>query len=510
MPTPTGSCVNNRSVVDRSLPHSCEAERSILGAFLLANVGDVGVEDALRRLGTADFFIPEHRVIYRHMQRLHEQSKPTNDIVLLYESLQAAQELEAAGGIGYVSQVPDGLPRTNNLSHYVDIVEQKGRLRQTAYCAEKILSMALGANGNATEVLQEIAIVSAHLREEVGQKRILKFRSGTEFAAAAEKRIDWIAPGYVARGAITEVGAKVKIGKTTLVLNLVRAAADGRNFLDKPTLKTPSVYLTEQPAVSFLQAMERSDLLDRDDFHILSYSETRAIPWAEVAAAAVDECKRVGAALLVVDTLPQFAGLVGDSENNSGDALAAMQPLQRGASDGIGIVVIRHERKSGGEVGDSGRGSSAFAGAVDIVLSLRKPEGNSKKTLRVLHALSRFSETPAELLLELRENGYVALGEPHEAAVREAKDSIMATAPKSESEGVDLKNLIESAVPRATAQRAIDELLTEGRLARVGEGKRGKPFRYFIPEIHFCPTSDLDGQKETIPLSTREPGEESA
>jgi hypothetical protein len=139
----------------------------------------------------------------------------------------------------------------------------------------------------------------------------------------------------------------------------------------------------------------------------------------------------------VVDTLSQFAGLTGDKENNAGDALEAIQPLQEAAAEGIGVVLTRHERKSGGDVGDSGRGSSAFAGAVDIVLSLRKPEGNSKKTLRVLHALSRFSETPAELLIELRENTYVALGEPHEAALREAKDSIIAIAPKSEPEAVD-------------------------------------------------------------------------
>ena len=108
---------------------------------------------------------------------------------------------------------------------------------------------------------------------------------------------------------------------------------------------------------------------------------------------------------LVVDTLPQFAGLKGDSENNSGDALSAVEPLLQAAADGIGIIIVRHERKAGGRSGDSGRGSSAFAGAVDIVLSLRKPEGNSRKTQRVLQALSRFSETPTELLIDLHRDG---------------------------------------------------------------------------------------------------------
>ena len=337
----------------------------------------------------------------------------------------------------------------------------------------------------------------AQLREEVGQKRILNFKSGYEFAASTESQVKWIAPGYVAKGAITELGARVKTGKTTLVLNLVRAAADALDFLGKPTLKARTVYLTEQPNTSFRQAMERAGLLGRNDFHLLLHNETRRVTWPEIVSAAVAESKRVGASILVVDTLPQFAGLVGDSENNSGDALTAMLPLQQAAAEGLAVIIVRHERKSGGDVGDSGRGSSAFAGVADIVISLRKKEGNSKKTMRLLQAVSRFSETPADQVIELREGTYVSLGEPQDAAFREAKTMIIAAAPKAESAAVRLESLMETCeLPRATAQRAIDELMREGRLVRVGQGKRGKPYTYFTPDIPFCPTPDIDGQKE--------------
>ena len=483
------------STIERPLPHNLAAERAILGAILL---GATGTDEAISQLQLGDFFLREHQLVFRHMNLLRERGKPTNDLVLLYESLNATNDLEAAGGVAYLSQVPDGLPRVNNITHYVEIVKAKAQLRKRAHTAEAILEMALSANGNASGVLENIASLSAHLREEVGQKRILKFRSGAEIATM-EEPIEWIVPGFVARGGITELGAKVKAGKTTLIMKLVRAVGDGLNFLDKPTLKTPTVYLTEQPSASFRQAMERAGLLGREDFRFLQHSDTRGMPWPEVAAEAVEECTRVHAVLLVVDTLPQFACLKGDSENNAGDALAAMQPLLRAAADGIGVILTRHERKSGGEVGDSGRGSSAFAGAVDIVLSLRRPEGNAKKTLRVLQALSRFSETPAELLVELTEAGYVALGDPHEAALKEAKDSILATIPKSETEAVDLKELAASSkVPRSTVQRAVEDLLAETILSRTGEGKRGSPFRYFVSENRLCPTSNREGQKERI------------
>jgi hypothetical protein len=487
--------------IERPLPHSPEAERAILGAILL---GTQNVVQAMDSLQESDFFLPLHRVIFRHMKVLRDQGKPTNDNVLLYESLRGTEELEAAGGAAYLSCVTDGLPKVSNIVHYAGIVKQKSELRRHLRIAEEISEKLLGANGNAESVHREVSNLAALLTEEVGQNRILRFKSGAEIAMEILEHAEWILPGLVVRGGITELGAKVKAGKTTLIMSLVRAVVDGLEFLGQPTSRTPTVYLTEQPMVSFRQAMERAGLLGNPDFHVLQHTDTRGLTWPEVVEQAARKCKQVGAKLLVIDTLPQFAGLKGDSENNSGDALAAMDPLSRAAAAGIGIILVRHERKSGGDVGDSGRGSSAFAGAVDIVLSLRRPEGNAKKTHRVLQALSRFSETPAELLIELTETGYISLGDPHDTAVREAKDSILAVA-ASEPEAVDLKSLIESAdVSRATAQRALKELLEEGALAKVGEGRKGDPFKYWRPENRSCPTSNIDGQKERIAESKTE------
>jgi DnaB-like helicase N terminal domain/AAA domain len=466
--------LSNRSItIDPPLPHNREAEIAFLGAILLGSGGP----GEIQLLESTDFFLPFHRVIHRHMKKLVAECRPTNDIVVLCDSLQATNELEAAGGMAYLSQLADGLPKFSNLPHYGKIIKLKSAIRDRLVCVDLMRDKLLTSNGNAADVLEEIAILSAPLRGDVGPKRILSFKTG---------------------GSITEIGAKVKAGKTTLVTAMVRAVVDGDVFFNLPTLKTPVVYLTEQPGVSFRQAMERADLLGREDFTVLPFYDTRGMGWREVAAAAVKECRRIGASLLVVDTLSQFAGLTGDKENNSGDALEAIRPLQEAAEEGIAVVVIRHERKSGGEVGDSGRGSSAFAGAVDIVVSLRRREGNSSRNRRLLQSLSRFHETPADLLIELTDDGYVALGEPGETAVKDARDAILTAAPQMEMEALALKELVTVAkVSRQTAQRALDELVQEGMLSRVGKGKRGDPFRYFIPENRFCPTPDICGQKES-------------
>jgi hypothetical protein len=475
--------------VDPLQPHSPEAEMAYLGGMILGGTGP--------DLNVNDFFLPFHRALYKSFIRLKREGKPTNDLVLLSQHLSPA-ELENIGGIPYLSGLLNRIPRVSNLAHYAEIIKTKAATRAAIALCKQMGEKLAASNGDAADVLREVSILSAPLREEVGQKRILKFQTGQDLASSPDQEVPWIAKGFVARGSITELGAKVKMGKTTLVLAMVRAILDGHDFLGEPTSRTSVVYLTEQPAVSFRKATERASLLGRPDFVSLMFSETRGLEWRQIASAAIAECQRHKAKLLIVDTLGQFAGLSGDKENNSGDALEAMLPVQEAAAAGLGIILVRHGRKGGGDVGDSGRGSSAFAGAVDIVLSLRKPEGNAGKNRREIQSLSRFSETPNDLVVELRDDGrYVAMGERRETTLKDAKDAIFRTAPTSESEAGDLQAICLAAdVSRQTGQRAIEPMVQDGQLSRIGKGKRGDPFRYFRPEIPFCPTSYIEGAEK--------------
>jgi hypothetical protein len=251
--------------------------------------------------------------------------------------------------------------------------------------------------------------------------------------------------------------------------------------MGQPTRKTAVVYLTEQNTTSFRQATNGAGLLGRDDFVVLYFKDTGNFQWSSVARAAVEECKRRDAKLLVVDTLTQFAGIAGDGENNAGDALAAMRPLQQAAAEGISVLVTRHERKSGGTVGDSGRGSSAYGGAVDIVLSLRRPEGNHKRNIRLLQALSRFDETPTDQLIELTDDGYRSLGEPGEVAIEQERLDIIAALPNEKTKALDIEALCNATeMSRAQLQRRLDELLNGGKILKTGRGRKGSAFRYFV------------------------------
>ncbi len=308
--------------------------------------------------------------------------------------------------------------------------------------------------------------------------------------------IPWIAKPWVAEGALTELAGKIKrAGKTTWMLDMVGCVVEGDEFMGEPTKKTPVVLLTEQPPRSLREALRRAGLLGCQDLWLLFRHEVAGKPWSTVVDAAVKCCLKVGAKLLIVDTLAPFAGFKLDQENSSGAAQAAVDPLSNAAAKhGIGVVFLRHEGKADRKVGDSGRGSTAFGGAVDIVLSLRQPDGQAHPNVREIHALSRFDETPGELAIQLTDDGFVAIGAVGNTSQTRARDLIVGLLKKAASKEWTAEEIIEALhgqVGKTTVRDVLGEMVREGLIEQIGAGVKNAPRRYHLPQIHSSETPHL-------------------
>jgi AAA domain len=341
--------------------------------------------------------------------------------------------------------------------------------------------------------------LSSGHKVEVAEERNLPFKTARQVAQEIPAEVQWIARPWFARGCITEVDGKIKAGgKTTWVSHAAGQIAEGKPFMGESTTKTKVLFLTEQTPASFRKVLERANLEFQDDVFVLHWHDTAGFEWSEIAQAAVQKAFEVGAGLLIVDTLGQFAGIKGDGENNAGVAQEAMKPLQEAASRGLAIGITRHERKGGGEVGESGRGSSAFGGAVDIILSIRRAEGNTRPTVRVIESLSRFDETPDKLVIELTKDGYRSLGDASAFAEKEAMSGIVELLPTKEENAMPtadvLDHLKEQDIKRTVANEALVKLANSRTIVKIGKGKRGDPYRYYKPTP--------DGEK----LSSETPG----
>ena len=93
-PTLTFISMQTNVTVEKSLPHSLEAERAVLGAILLDNAL---FDQTSQVLTTIDFYLENHRNIFSAMERLSSSARAI-DSLTLREELQKRNELESMGG----------------------------------------------------------------------------------------------------------------------------------------------------------------------------------------------------------------------------------------------------------------------------------------------------------------------------------------------------------------------------------------------------------------------------
>ena len=477
------------------LPHSLELEQAILNAPLEWGRRIPGLEPQ-------DF--------YRHANCLvasaivdAERRDLSPEYQVVRQILRERSQLDAVGEIHLHELARDGVrPSEAALTANLQQLSDLARKRQAATLILRY------ANNPASIDLEQFHrdLEALRIAGSVGVRA--SFRSGKDLADAAE-RVDWVVRGFLARGAITELTGQAKrAGKTTLLCFIVACILDGLPCLGDIAQRGPVVYLTEQPDASFCDVARRLGLLGREDFRFLSYWDVKGQRWPSIADLALREAERIGSGVVIVDTLAQFAGIKGDGENNSGDALTALEPLQVMAHRGLAVLVSRHARKSGGEVGEDGRGSSAFTGGADVVLSLKRPEGNHRQTMRVLEGLSRFQETPSRVVIEkvsfqspdpeidVWKERFVVLGDSDAVAHDEAREALERHLPTTEDAALPMSVLLSATgISHATLYRAL-----KADPAVKTTGKGGKRIRSGISDLRlflFKPQSVRKRMKRT-------------
>jgi hypothetical protein len=176
--------------------------------------------------------------------------------------------------------------------------------------------------------------------------------------------------------------------------------------------------------------------------------------------------------LVIFDTLNAFWSV--SEENDAGAVTQAIKPvLQLARETNAAVLLIHHARKSEGDHGDEIRGSGALFSLLDVALILKRHE---VETQRKLSIISRFSEAPPELILELREHGHECLGDP--AAVgkvaKQAKLVGVLTATPT-----DAKTLAgQAGLSVKATYTLLDGLAQQGKAVRSGSGRKGDPFLF--------------------------------
>ena len=86
------------------------------------------------------------------MRDLQDTGRPV-DMITLAEELDRRKEVEAVGGVAYLSSLIDGVPERPSIEHYVRIVRNKALLRGLINIAQTAIAEAIEHSDEAEEVI---------------------------------------------------------------------------------------------------------------------------------------------------------------------------------------------------------------------------------------------------------------------------------------------------------------------------------------------------------------------
>lgn len=118
----------------RTYPASPEAEKSVLGAFL---IDARAVNDYISQLTAEDFSSAPNKAIFEAMRDLYLESHPI-DIVSVADKMRLKGTLTEAGDVPYISGIAAAIPSAAGCKYYVDILKRDGLLRKLLEASKEI------------------------------------------------------------------------------------------------------------------------------------------------------------------------------------------------------------------------------------------------------------------------------------------------------------------------------------------------------------------------------------
>ena len=169
-------------------PNSVEAEQSVLGGLLLENEALDKIADVLSEV---DFYRHDHRLIYHHICKLIEQSRPA-DIVTVAESLENSAELSSIGGIAYLGALAQNTPTAANIRRYAEIVRERSVMRKLVEVGSGIAESAYNPQGRDAQQLLDEAEAKIFKIAESGNRSSQGFVDMKSLLPAVADRIDYL------------------------------------------------------------------------------------------------------------------------------------------------------------------------------------------------------------------------------------------------------------------------------------------------------------------------------
>ncbi len=232
-----------------TVPHNLEAEQSVLGGIML-DTGSERCQKAMAMLKPESFYLRAHQVIFAEMRELVAKQRPV-DLITLIESLEAKSLEEMAGGFAYMAELSKNTPSAANIVHYAMVVREKAMERYGIDMTTKATELLYARNGMTTaEKFEAIQSLFTEISDYARTGRKTGLRSFhdavSDWTEEFDERCkpngrsrglssglpsldDLLGVKRIVRGSLFVIGARPKMGKTTLYTQMAVNCATVEN-----------------------------------------------------------------------------------------------------------------------------------------------------------------------------------------------------------------------------------------------------------------------------------------
>lgn len=229
-------------LIKKILPHSAEAEQSVIGAMIM---DQEAILTASEILTSDDFYNPQFRTLYDAMLALYQEGKPV-DLVTLQNRLQEMNVPAELCSVEFISNIIAAVPTSANVKYYSEIVRQKAVLRRLIRVTEGIANECYQDNEKLEDILEQTEkqvfdVVQNRASSDfvpirqVALETLDSIQSATKNAGA----VTGVSTGFYDLDARTAglqksdlilIAARPSMGKTAFVLNIAENVAIKNNI----------------------------------------------------------------------------------------------------------------------------------------------------------------------------------------------------------------------------------------------------------------------------------------
>lgn len=382
------------AIIKRILPHSIEAEQSVVGSMIMDRDAIIVASEILE---DEDFYQKQYGVLFDAMIELNNDGKPV-DLITLQDKLKEKSVPPELCSVEFIRELLSSVPTSANVRHYATIVKEKSVLRKLIHVTESITNDCYLGKESVQELLEDTEKKVFDIVQNRGstdfvsiQDIVIQAIENIEAASKTKGSVTGISTGFydldykmsgLQKSDLILVAARPSMGKTAFVLNIAEYVAVKSNICTAIF----SLEMSKEQLVKRILAMN-----SKVDSQAIRSGELQDEDWIKL----VESANAIGNSNLIIDDTPGIS---------IGELRSKCRKFK--LEQNLGLVIIDYlQLMSGGKKVESRQQEIS-----DISRSLKALAREINAPVIALSQLSRAVEQRPDkrpMLSDLRESGAI-------------------------------------------------------------------------------------------------------